>query len=111
MPERFISEPITPVAATCDPARMATGEPGLPGEFLWRGRTIRIVAVLRTWRQTGPCRHGSGEKYVRKHWFEVLTTSGEPAKIYFERQQRSGRKSPRWWLFSIQEHESEGRMD
>ncbi|MDF1553878.1 MAG: DUF6504 family protein [Deferrisomatales bacterium] len=98
--ERFVSEAITPVAATCDTQAMATGGPGLPWEFLWRGRTLRVAAVLRAWRETGPCRHGSGEEYVRKHWFEVITTEHSTLKIYFERQPRGGRGAARWWLYS-----------
>jgi Domain of unknown function (DUF6504) len=101
MPERFISEAIRPVAGTMDTTRMAAGEPGLPREFVWRGRTILITAVLRTWRETGPCHHGGPERYVRKHWYEVSTTSDGTMKLYFERQPRAGRKGPRWWLFSV----------
>lgn len=63
--KRFVSESMIPVAETSDTARMAVGEPGLPREFVWRGRTISIKAVLRTWRETGRCRHGSPEMYVR----------------------------------------------
>lgn len=100
-PERLVSEAIKPVVATCDTARMATGEPGLPEEFVWRGQTIKIVAVLRTWRETGKCRHGSSERYVRKHWFEVDTISFGSMKIYFDRQPRGERKGGRWWLFSV----------
>lgn len=103
MSERLISEAITPVVATSDTSRMATGEPGLPHEFLWRGETIEISAVLRSWRETGKCRHGSPELYVRKHWYEVATASKATMKIYFERQSRRGQKGPRWWLFSILE--------
>lgn len=105
MVERFVSEVIRPVVATCDTSRMAVGEPGLPREFVWRGRTIKIAAVLRTWRETGKCRHGSAELYVRKHWFEVATTSNSTMKIYFDRQPRGGRKNDRWWLFTICESE------
>jgi phosphoribosylglycinamide formyltransferase-1 len=101
MPERFVSEAIHPVAGTADTARMSIGEPGLPNEFVWRGRTIAVTSVLRTWRETGRCRHGSPEMYVRKHWYEVATASGGTMKIYFNRQPRGGRNSPRWWLFSI----------
>ena len=86
MAEQFISAAIQPVAGTFDAARMSTGEPGLPRQFRWRSQTIQIARVLKTWRETGPCRHGSGESYVRKHWFEVLTDSGDTMKIYFERQ-------------------------
>ena len=103
MRERFVDEAIIPVAATCDTSLMAAGEPGLPREFMWQGRTYEVLAVIRSWRETGKCSHGSPEMYVRKHWFEVATTSGETMKIYFERQPRRGQKGPRWWLFSIQE--------
>ena len=101
MAERFISEIIRPVAATCDTSRMAVGEPGLPREFVWRDQTIKIATVLRTWRETGKCRHGSPELYVRKHWFEVVTTSNSKLKIYFDRQPRKGQKRDRWWLFTV----------
>jgi hypothetical protein len=103
--ERFISEVIKPVGAAWDTSRMAVGEPGLPREFVWRGRTFGISAVFRTWRETGKCRHGSPEQYVRKHWFEVATTENHTMKIYFDRHPRGGRKHDRWWLFSIFESE------
>ncbi len=102
MPERFISEAIEPVVETFDTARMAVGEPGLPTDFEWRGRTIHLVEVLRTWKTTGPCRHGSPEVYVRKHWYEVRTSDDVVMKIYFDRQSRKGVKGGRWWLFSMQ---------
>jgi hypothetical protein len=101
MTERFVDEPLEPVVATADTALMAGGAPGLPREFRWCGRTIEVTAVLRTWRETGKCRHGSGENYVRKHWFEVATADHETLKIYFERQPRRGRKESRWWLFTV----------
>ncbi len=105
MPERFVSEAIQPVVAPYDTARMSTGEPGLPQEFVWRDRTIKVAAVLRTWRETGKCRHGSPELYVRKHWYEVTTADGDTMKIYFERKSRGGAKGARWWLFSLCEPE------
>jgi phosphoribosylglycinamide formyltransferase-1 len=99
--QAFVSEPIAPVGAAADTDGMAGGGPGLPRAFAWRGETIVIAAVLRTWRETGPCRHGSPEVYVRKHWFEVVTTANRTAKIYFDRQPRGPRSISRWWLFSI----------
>jgi phosphoribosylglycinamide formyltransferase-1 len=105
MSERFISEAIQPSVETYDTARMATGEPGLPREFTWRGQTIVVAGVLRTWRDTGKCRNGSPELYVRKHWFEISTTGGDTMKIYFDRQPRGGRHGARWWLFSLSEKE------
>lgn len=106
MTEQFISEAIAPVTATSDTSRMARGEPGLPREFIWRGETIRITTLLRAWRETGPCSHGSPEVYARKHWYEVLTDSGRRMKLYAQRQARgrAGRAN-RWWLFSVEEPE------
>jgi phosphoribosylglycinamide formyltransferase-1 len=81
---------------------MAAGEPGLPRCFTCKGRTVEIRDVVRSWKETSPCRHGSGEAYVRKHWFEVVTASGDTMKIYFERQARGKREiKKRWWLFSV----------
>ena len=108
MPERLISEAIKPVTETADTSRMAIGEPGLPHKFVWRGRTVTVTAVLSTWRETGKCRHGSPEMYVRKLWYVVLTASDGTMKLYFERQDRGGRGRARWWLLSIREPE-EGR--
>ena len=99
--QQFVSESIKPVVATANTSAMAAGGPGLPQEFVWRGQTLVVVRVLRTWRETGPCRHGSPESYVRKHWFEFETTSGQTATVYFERQSRGRRRTQRWWLFSI----------
>lgn len=99
--EKFISEPIEPITSAMDISGMAIGEPGLPLEFIWRGKTVRIVEIRRRWKDTGPCRHGSGERYVRKHWYEVATASDGIMKIYFERQPKGGRKFARWWLFTI----------
>ena len=80
MGEQFVGTAIQPVAGTLDASRMSAGEPGLPRQFRWGQRTVTIVQVLRSWRETGPCHHGSGETYVRKHWYEVLTDSGETMK-------------------------------
>jgi len=101
MAERFVDEPLVPVSSTADTSLMAAGGPGLPRAFLWRGRKVEVAAVLRSWRESGKCRHGSGEMYARRHWFEVTTTGGATMKIYFDRQPRGGRKEPRWWLFTI----------
>lgn len=98
----FVSEPIRPVTTTADTGRMAVGEPGLPRCFTWRGQSVEVDAVLRSWRETSPCRHGSGEQYVRKHCYEVRLTSGARATIYFERQARARSQArQRWWLFSL----------
>lgn len=99
--EEFISEPIVPVAETFNTARMSLGEPGLPEEFIWHDKTYTVKKVLNTWRKTSPCTHGSGEMYVRRHYYKVLTGSGEKMTLYFDRQPRKGEaKGPRWWLLS-----------
>jgi phosphoribosylglycinamide formyltransferase-1 len=104
MGEKFISESIKPVAGTFDTDGMSRGEPGLPDRFLWRKAEYKIAQVIDRWKDTGPCKSGSKEKYVRKHWFKIRTTSGEVMKIYFERKPlpKSQRKM-RWWLYSIAE--------
>ncbi len=98
----FISEAIEPVASTADTTLMAAGGPGLPSAFVWRGEMLDVVAVLDSWRETGPCPHGGREQYARKHWFEVKTASHGRARIYFERQARGKDRTMRWWLFSVE---------
>ena len=104
--QKFVSEPIRPVVATADTNAMAAGGPGLPQEFIWRGKVLGIATVLRNWHDSGPCKHGSPESYVRKHWFEVETTGNQRAKIYFDRQPRGRKLTERWWLYSIEENQS-----
>jgi hypothetical protein len=99
--KQFVSEPITPVAAAFDAARMSQGEPGVPDRFIWRGEEYQVARVVESWKTTGPCRHGSREQYVRRHWFTVDTTDGHRMDIYFDRQPRTGHKKQRWWLASI----------
>ena len=102
-PDRFISEAIRPVAGSQDTARMAVGEPGLPHAFVWRRQQFAVAEVLRSWRESGPCHHGSGERYIRKHWYEVRLTTGAVATLYFERQPRTKAQAKRrWWLFTMQ---------
>jgi hypothetical protein len=74
------------------------GEPPVPRGFLWNGRTLSIAAVLRSWRSTKTDR---GDVYLKRHWFELATTSGEKIEVYFDRQARRG--EPQWWLYTIEE--------
>ncbi len=102
MTTQFVSEWIKPVTATLNTSRMAAGEPGLPSEFVWRGETVTVVRIRKAWREAGPCRHGSGEQYVRKHWYEVEDAGGRVLKMYFDRNPR-GKQARRWCLFSLDE--------
>ena len=82
---------------------------GLPQRFVWRDREYTVAAVLAVWKEDGPCRHGSGEMYLRKHWFKIATHQGPQMTLCFERQARSKRQNKlRWWLFTI---ECEGSPD
>jgi hypothetical protein len=100
MTETFIGEAIQPEDVSFSTAAMATGKPGLPRSFSWKGGSFPILEVLEEWKEAGDCHHGSGERYVRKHWFRVRTTENREMRIYFERQRRSSGGS-RWRLYSI----------
>lgn len=100
MKESFIGEPLTPEDLSFDSAGMATGAPGLPRRFTWKSQSFSVLELLEAWKESGACRHGSGERYVRKHWFRVRTTGDLEMKIYCERQARSSGGS-RWRLYSL----------
>lgn len=102
MGEEFISEPIEPVTGMFDAAAMTRGEPGLPKRFKWRDEEYTVADLLEAWKETGPCRSGGPEKYLRKHWFKIKDENGLEMTIYFERQARSKRQSKiRWWLYTV----------
>lgn len=99
-PERFVGGAIAPERGSYAVAAGAPGEPGLPMAFAWDGVDYEVLEVLEKWKDTGSCRHGSGERYVRKHWYRVRVTGGLEMKLYFERTARSGSKV-RWHLYSV----------
>jgi phosphoribosylglycinamide formyltransferase-1 len=100
MKAEFISEAIE--VADIDPSSMSFGEPGIPRSFKWRGQSFGVKEVIRTWKETSGCSHGSKEAYVRKHWMELETSDGQRMKVYFERQsRRGGNAKKRWWLYSV----------
>jgi hypothetical protein len=101
MHAQLISEQLQPVLDQTAGAVVA-GAPLLPAKFIWRGVEHVVSEVLETWKETGPCTHGSGERYVRKHWFRIRTARGDEMKIYFERKPRSVREvKQRWWLYTF----------
>lgn len=125
--EEFVCEEIEPVAGTGDASAMARGEPGLPARFVWRGEEYRLVGVIRQWKTSGPCRNGSEEMYLRRHWYQVSAACPPSAKpagavggeadsshrphvvmtIYCDRQAKDRRRPKRrWWLYSM----SAGKM-
>lgn len=105
IPEKFIGEAITPEDLSFGAATMSTGAPGMPASFSWRRQKFSVLSVLEQWKDCGDCRHGSGERYVRKHWFRIRTAEGSEMNIYFERQGRPGSRA-RWRLYSIRETET-----
>ncbi|MDR1191892.1 MAG: DUF6504 family protein [Verrucomicrobiales bacterium] len=100
----FISEPIYP-AGDFDATRMSFGEPGLPEKFRWRKQEFTVSAVLAKWKDYGDCKHGSGERYVRKHFFRIKAVDGAVLTIYFQRTfgKASAKMKSRWWLYSTGE--------
>lgn len=100
MTETFVGEPILPEDMSFSVSAMAIGKPGLPRTFSWKGGRYSVLEVLEEWKESGDCLHGSGERYLRKHWFRVRTTGNLEMRIYFERQGRSSGGS-RWRLYSI----------
>lgn len=100
MTEEFISEPIKPDPTTFDTKYMSVGAPGLPRQFTWRKQTVKVREIVKTWRTTGPCYHGSNEQYTRRHWFEVTTEKHGTMKIYFDKGKHSKRKEMGWFLYT-----------
>jgi Family of unknown function (DUF6504) len=101
----FVSEPLKPLAGTFDTSRMSMGEPGLPQKFQWRKRELVVAEIIETWKEYGDCKHGSGERYLRKHAFRLKTSDNAVIRVYFQRSfgRSSGRVVSRWWLHSIEE--------
>jgi hypothetical protein len=94
---KFVSRPILPTAEGFLTASSG-GDPPVPRAFLWDGRTLAIAAVLRSWRSTKTDR---GDVYLKRHWFELRTSSGQTIEVYYDREARRG--TPQWWLYVIDE--------
>lgn len=105
--ESFIGEAVTPTPGTFDTAMMATGIPGLPHRFTWRGTEYSVAVVLKMWKTVGQCESGANEMYVRRHWYRVKTTSGDVMTLYCDRSVRGKNKTKgRWVLYSTVREES-----
>ncbi len=96
--ERLVSESVTAVPGSHNAASMASGEPGCPMAFVWRGTEFRVSRVLASDRTLRPCRNGSGETYVDKHLHTVETESGEIMTLY---RKRTGSAGDSWILYTI----------
>ncbi len=96
----FVGEAIEPVGGSMRVGDMLRGQPGVPMRFRWRDREYAVVAVLETWKSTGPCRSGSPEQYVRAHWYRIRTEGGTEMTLYCDRQKRKDRPRIEWRLYS-----------
>lgn len=103
MEEQFICEAVVPEASSGRLSDALRGEPALPMRFQWRDRDYDVKEVIEKWKTTGPCHHGSGERYVRKHWFRIRTSDGLEMTLYCDRQPRRGQSSKRWWLYTVRD--------
>jgi phosphoribosylglycinamide formyltransferase-1 len=103
MSASFVSEAMTPLETSFDPAGMARGEPGLPHKFRWRKKEYLVAAVLEHGKEYGGCSHGSGERYVRRHAYRVRTADGTVFRLYFQRSFGRGKFQARlrWWVHSV----------
>lgn len=102
--DTFVSQPITPVREHLAAGGSAPGEPAFPSVFRWQGTEHRVETILRKWKDTAPCRNGSREQYVNKHWFRIRTAQGLEMTVYFERRARPGSNARcRWWLYTVSE--------
>lgn len=103
--QEFISEPLRALPGAFDTAAMATGLPGLPAGFQWRGRTLRIAAVLGHWKHSE--REGGrsdGSLYLRRHYFRLRMSDGTVWVVYFVRRTaRGGSPRQRWFLYSVEQ--------
>ncbi len=100
MSERFISESLTPIKGSFDPTGIARGEPGMPLRFVWRDRPLRVVDVEEVWKTSSP-EGGSGEMYLRRHWWKVRVDTGQVMTIYCERQAKRRNAKSRWFVYTV----------
>jgi hypothetical protein len=106
MNSQFISESITPLFKGPPARAYVPGEPVLPQGFQWRDTEYWIESVLKVWKESGPCRSGANELYLRKHWYRLRMTDHTEMEIYFERQARSSKqRKQRWWLYTVSKYE------
>jgi len=97
--ERPILEAVEPHPLTYDTTMLATGVPGVPRQFDWRGETFEVEEILDAKKELTVDR---GDAYVRRHVVTIRTICGKTMKLAGARGLKSGR-APRWILRSIVE--------
>src|ERR1051325_1004424 len=96
-PPEFVSEPITPDAATFNAKAMARGEPGLPAGFTWRGQHYRIAELLPSGKHAEAWTPPGGNQYYRKLFFEARPAPGEQVTLYAVRHTKPGESKRKRW--------------
>jgi phosphoribosylglycinamide formyltransferase-1 len=100
--ERLVSEAIQPDLTEAADHPYRVGEPVVPGRFRWRGEEYVVAAVVESWKELSEGSRWMPDRYVRRHWYRVLTADGTEMKLYVERRGRGrGRARPGWWLYSV----------
>ena len=94
---QFIGEKIE-CAGGFDVSAMARGEPGVPSAVIWRGQRFDIARVISSARRMGEDR---GDRYVRRHYYDVETTDALRLSLYFERNPSSRGHVKAWWLHTL----------
>ena len=92
---RFASAPLIVVAGGFVTAADGSAPP-VPSAFSWKEGEFRITAVLRSWRSTKSDR---GDTYLKRHWFELQTSTGARIEVYYD---RDARRNP-WRLYAIED--------
>ncbi len=92
-----IMESIAPEPGSWSVRQMASGEPGVPLRFTWRGRLYEVTRILATRRELEPSPEGRvKERYVKRHVVQVLVSSGE--HMWLSGSRGTGARAPRWVL-------------
>ncbi len=101
----FVCEELIPDAGSGDAAMASRGEPGLPRRFKWRGEAYEVAGVIEMWKTQSPCHHGSGEMYLRRHWYRIQVQPRRIMTVYCDRQVKNRRKpKSRWWVYTVETH-------
>lgn len=107
----MVSEPIDPEAGSFDAGAMASGVPGLPAAFVWRGGRSRVLACERAWKSLRP--EPGGELYLRRHYYGLVMEGGARWVVYCLRQPSTAKGGRhRWYLYTMEDADSstgEGR--
>ena len=102
MPERrriTVMEAVEPDPTSYNTLMMATGQPGVPMRFTWRGTSYEVAEILADRRETEKTAE-SDERYVRRHVIWVETTTGERMSLSGSRGTRA--RAPRWTIRELE---------